>query len=47
MAVIIEGGEVAKSIRLNQFEKKSVIRHFATKLLTSARVENVLIRKAN
>ena len=47
MAVIVEGGYVAKPIRPTQLEKNTVIRPFAIKWLASARVENLLIRKAN
>jgi len=43
MAVIIEGGYMAKLIRPKQLEKKTVIRHFAMKWSTSARVENLHI----
>ena len=38
---------MAKQIRPTQLEKKPVICHFAMKWLTPARVENLLIRKAN
>jgi len=38
---------MAKYIRLKQLEKKTVTRNFAMKWSTSARVENVQIRKAN
>jgi len=47
IAVINEDGEMAKYIRPTQLEKTTVIRHFAMKCLTSARVENLLIRKEN
>jgi len=38
---------MAKKIRPTQLEKKTVIRHFAMKCTTSARVDNFSIRKAN
>jgi len=47
VAVIIEAGEMVKKIRPKQSEKKTVIRHFAMKWFTSARVDSLLIRKAN
>jgi len=46
MAVIIEGGEMAKYLWPTPSEKTTVIRHFAIQCLTSVRVENLLIRKA-
>jgi len=47
MALMIEGGYMAKEIRQKKLRKKTVLRHFAMKWSTSARVENLLIRKAN
>jgi len=38
---------MATYIRPTQLEEKMVIRQFAMKWLTSARVENLLTRKAN
>ena len=45
MAVRIEGGYMAKYIRPTQLEKKSVIRHFAMKWSTSARVDFCLLER--
>ena len=46
MAVLIEGGIMAKTIRQKK-SRKTGIRHLTMKWLTSARVKNFLIRKAN
>jgi len=43
MAVIIEGGCMAKQVKPPQIEKTTVTSHFAMKWLTSARVEFYLL----
>jgi len=47
MAVIVEGGLLAKNNWPNKLEKQNGYSPFAMKWFTSARVENLLIRKAN
>jgi len=47
MAVVMEGGYMAKLIRPTQLEQITVIRHFGMRCLTSARVVNLLITIAN
>jgi len=45
MAVVIEGGQMAKYIRPTQLEKTTVTRDFAMKWSTSARVGFYLLER--